>query len=251
MVRRHVQPYQGHSVCCRDDGRNAVPRPHRPPIAVAAHASMLLASVFWLAPRLGCEALVCCCLCISGSQSLFICRGASTAGARLRLAAAALKTSPAVALAYLIMIVGLAVGRAVAAQSDPRTVCLLRISLRHPYDVCGAYLRDGRCAADLCSWPSPDPRAADHAGRRGASHDFASGAPPDGRRRRRRDLALVSSTIDFPAGVPGAVHGPAFTGMRHFLFVLPPLATLAGVGFSACLKRSKGQGRWPAAGASP
>jgi|ADGO01.1.fsa_nt_gi hypothetical protein len=30
--------------------------------------------------------------------------------------------------------------------------------------------------------------------------------------------------------------GPAFTGMRHFLFVVPALAVLCGVGFDALLR---------------
>ena len=30
-------------------------------------------------------------------------------------------------------------------------------------------------------------------------------------------------------------HGPAFTGLRHFLFVVPPLAVLAGIGFDSAL----------------
>jgi hypothetical protein len=51
-------------------------------------------------------------------------------------------------------------------------------------------------------------------------------------RRRRRDLALVSLTVIIPLASQVLLHGPAFTGMRHFLFVLPPLAILAGIGFS-------------------
>jgi len=42
----------------------------------------------------------------------------------------------------------------------------------------------------------------------------------------------VASTIFIPLACQVLFHGPAFTGMRHFLFVLPPLAILAGVGFS-------------------
>ena len=30
-------------------------------------------------------------------------------------------------------------------------------------------------------------------------------------------------------------HGPAFSGMRHFIFVVPPLAVLAGIGFDQVL----------------
>lgn len=32
-----------------------------------------------------------------------------------------------------------------------------------------------------------------------------------------------------------ALHGPAFTGLRHFLFVVPPLAALAGIGLSGAI----------------
>jgi hypothetical protein len=52
---------------------------------------------------------------------------------------------------------------------------------------------------------------------------------------RRRDLILASSAIVFPVAFQVLFHGPAFTGMRHFLFVLPPLATLAGVGLSGLI----------------
>ena len=57
---------------------------------------------------------------------------------------------------------------------------------------------------------------------------------PPGRQTssRRRDLILISSAIVFPVAFQVLFRGPAFTGMRHFLFVLPPLAALAGVGLS-------------------
>jgi hypothetical protein len=57
---------------------------------------------------------------------------------------------------------------------------------------------------------------------------------PLGRQKssRRRDLVLISSAIVFPLAFQVLFRGPAFTGMRHFLFVLPPLAALAGVGLS-------------------
>ena len=54
-----------------------------------------------------------------------------------------------------------------------------------------------------------------------------------GEHRRGSEIALVSLTVIVPLMSQVALHGPAFTGMRHFLFVLPPLATLAGVGFNA------------------
>lgn len=50
--------------------------------------------------------------------------------------------------------------------------------------------------------------------------------------RWRRDIALVLLTVVVPLACQVALHGPAFTGIRHFLFVLPPLAALAGIGLS-------------------
>jgi hypothetical protein len=66
--------------------------------------------------------------------------------------------------------------------------------------------------------------------------------------QRRRDLALVSLTIIVPLASEVLFHGPAFTGMRHFLFLLPPLAVLAGVGFSELVDILEMNGRRLAAG---
>jgi hypothetical protein len=52
---------------------------------------------------------------------------------------------------------------------------------------------------------------------------------------RCRELALLLTMVLLPLGCQALVHGPAFSGMRHFLFVLPPLAMLAGVGLSEVL----------------
>lgn len=41
--------------------------------------------------------------------------------------------------------------------------------------------------------------------------------------------------VAFPLACEVAAQGPAFTGMRHFLFVVPPLAVLAGIGFDAAI----------------
>jgi hypothetical protein len=68
--------------------------------------------------------------------------------------------------------------------------------------------------------------------------------------QRRRDLALLLAAAVLPLACQVALHGPAFTGMRHFLFVLPVLATLAGIGFAAVLDRLAMHGRWLAAGAA-
>jgi hypothetical protein len=61
--------------------------------------------------------------------------------------------------------------------------------------------------------------------------------------QRRRDLALVSLAVIVPLACQVLFHGPAFTGMRHFLFVLPPLATLAGIGFSDVFDALAARGR--------
>jgi hypothetical protein len=50
---------------------------------------------------------------------------------------------------------------------------------------------------------------------------------------RRREIALVVLTLAFPLACQVIARGPAFTGLRHFTFVLPPLAVLAGIGIDA------------------
>jgi hypothetical protein len=54
--------------------------------------------------------------------------------------------------------------------------------------------------------------------------------PSGAQRLERRDIALLSLTAIFPVVCHVILHGPAFTGLRHFLFVIPPMAALAGVG---------------------
>jgi hypothetical protein len=53
----------------------------------------------------------------------------------------------------------------------------------------------------------------------------------DADRRRRRETAFLAFTAAFPVLCHVIAHGPAFTGLRHFMFVVPPLAILAGIGF--------------------
>jgi hypothetical protein len=50
-------------------------------------------------------------------------------------------------------------------------------------------------------------------------------------RRRIREASLVAFVALFPVAAETISHGPAFSGMRHFIFVVPPLAVLAGIGF--------------------
>jgi hypothetical protein len=49
--------------------------------------------------------------------------------------------------------------------------------------------------------------------------------------------------IVFPLACQVIGHGPSFTGLRHFLFVVPPLTALAGVGVHAGLHYVDGFGR--------
>jgi hypothetical protein len=60
---------------------------------------------------------------------------------------------------------------------------------------------------------------------------------------QRRDIALVSLTVIFPLACQVICHGPAFTGLRHFLFVIPALAVLAGIGLDAAATALATRGR--------
>lgn len=52
---------------------------------------------------------------------------------------------------------------------------------------------------------------------------------------RRRELGLIAFAAIFPVACQVVTQGPALDGCRHFMFVFPPLAVLAGVGFSASI----------------
>jgi Dolichyl-phosphate-mannose-protein mannosyltransferase len=54
-------------------------------------------------------------------------------------------------------------------------------------------------------------------------------------RTRQRDTAILIFMVVFPLVCQVVGHGPSFTGMRHFLFVVPLIATLAGIGIDAGL----------------
>jgi Dolichyl-phosphate-mannose-protein mannosyltransferase len=167
-------------------------------------------------------------------------------GARLRVAASAtLATCPAVALAYLIMILAwpwaalaplnpirgllafsefhyairtMLAGRIYEMAKVPRLYIAGYLLIRVPLiELAGAVL-----GMTLPFWQTGEQDA----------------------QRRRRDVALVSSTVIVPVAFQAALHGPAFTGIRHFLFVLPPLATLAGIGFSGLFDTLATRGAW-------
>ena len=72
----------------------------------------------------------------------------------------------------------------------------------------------------------------------------AAGAKP----LPHRDIALLSLTLIFPLTCEVAFHGPAFTGLRHFLFVIPALTILAGIGLDTALTALGTRSRVAAAG---
>lgn len=54
-------------------------------------------------------------------------------------------------------------------------------------------------------------------------------------RPRRKEIAMVWLTAIIPLACQVAFRGPAFTGLRHFIFVLPSLAILAAIGIDSAL----------------
>jgi hypothetical protein len=69
------------------------------------------------------------------------------------------------------------------------------------------------------------------------------------RSAQQREIALLAFIGLFPVLCQVIGHGPAFTGMRHFIFVVPPLAALAGIGFDALLTKLETRSRLVAAAA--
>jgi hypothetical protein len=51
-----------------------------------------------------------------------------------------------------------------------------------------------------------------------------------------REIGILLFAIAFPLACQMIGHGPSFTGMRHFLFVLPPITVLAGIGLDAGIR---------------
>jgi hypothetical protein len=67
--------------------------------------------------------------------------------------------------------------------------------------------------------------------------------------RRHVETGFIAFVALFPVLCEAIAEGPAFTGMRHFLFVVPLLAVLAGIGFDSVLTALSPR-RWIAAGAT-
>jgi hypothetical protein len=53
----------------------------------------------------------------------------------------------------------------------------------------------------------------------------------------RKEIALIALAAFFPLICDVIASGPAFSGMRHFLFTVPPIAVLAGLGLDGLLAR--------------
>jgi hypothetical protein len=68
------------------------------------------------------------------------------------------------------------------------------------------------------------------------------------RSRQHREITLLSLMVIFPLACQVIWHGPAFTGLRHFLFLIPALAVLAGVGLDTALAALRTHGRMAASG---
>ncbi len=52
---------------------------------------------------------------------------------------------------------------------------------------------------------------------------------------QRRETAFMIFVVIFPLFCQVVSDGPAFTGIRHFIFIIPPLAVLTGIGFEQLL----------------
>ena len=63
----------------------------------------------------------------------------------------------------------------------------------------------------------------------------------------RRETILVAFAALLPLVCDVAIRGPADTGMRHFLFTVPPIAVLAGLGLDRALRRLEATSRLAAA----
>jgi hypothetical protein len=65
---------------------------------------------------------------------------------------------------------------------------------------------------------------------------------------QQRELTLLSLMVFFPLACQVIWHGPAFTGLRHFLFLIPVLAALAGIGLDKALAALEARGRMVVSG---
>jgi Dolichyl-phosphate-mannose-protein mannosyltransferase len=67
-------------------------------------------------------------------------------------------------------------------------------------------------------------------------------------RQQHREITLLSLMVIVPLACQVIFHGPAFTGLRHFLFLIPVLAVLAGIGLDKAIAALRTRGRIAASG---
>jgi hypothetical protein len=67
-------------------------------------------------------------------------------------------------------------------------------------------------------------------------------------RQQHREITLLTLMVIFPLACQVIWHGPAFTGLRHFLFLIPVLAALAGIGLDKVVAALEARGRMVASG---
>jgi hypothetical protein len=66
-------------------------------------------------------------------------------------------------------------------------------------------------------------------------------ASPSG--QQQKEITLLSLIVLFPLACQVIWQGPAFTGLRHFLFLIPVLAVLAGIGLDKVIAALQARGR--------
>jgi hypothetical protein len=66
----------------------------------------------------------------------------------------------------------------------------------------------------------------------------------DAAQHRQTETLLLTVVAAFPVICEVIGRGPAFTGLRHFLFVVPVLAVLTGIGFDGLLTQLAARRRW-------
>ena len=248
MVRRDVQPHQGHSLRRRDDGRDAVPDPHRAIPAVAALGDVAAFGLL-AGAALGMRVLGLLLVIYAGvAIALYLPRPWFGQAARAwRFAVmSSVRLLPALLLAYVIMILAwpwaalaplnpvrgllafsefqydirtILAGQVYEMADAPRLYVPIYILIRVPLlTLFGAAL------AILFTLL---PRLA-----RRCDRSCSAGISP-----------WSALTVMFPLACQVIWRGPAFTGMRHFLFVIPALAVLAGIGLDKALTALATRGR--------
>ncbi|MGB8398919.1 glycosyltransferase family 39 protein [Bradyrhizobium sp.] len=65
---------------------------------------------------------------------------------------------------------------------------------------------------------------------------------------QHQEITLLALMVIFPLACQVIWHGPAFTGLRHFLFLIPVLAALAGIGLDKAIAALRTRSRVLASG---